>query len=257
MANPFASIVNTVGTLAPGHIVLATEWNTAVGGIYSYINNTLLLGGLNKVSNKGDTYVFDGAALQALAVGSNGQVVMADSTTATGLKFASIVNTTTTLLTTKGDLVTTDGVTLNRLPVGADGQALIARASATNGVQWETPPGVPLGGIILWSGNAGSIPAGYNICDGGTYNGFLTPNMQGLYAVGAGGSNPPASGGLGTLAVNTPGGALTHTHGTSLSTTPLFLQGGSTAVNNVTNVGVASATVKPPYNTLFFIMRTI
>jgi hypothetical protein len=41
---------------------------------------------------------------------------------------------------------------------------------------------VPSGGIIMWSGSIGSIPAGYNLCNG--QNG--TPNLQDSFVVGSG-----------------------------------------------------------------------
>ena len=41
---------------------------------------------------------------------------------------------------------------------------------------------VPSGGIIMWSGSIGSIPSGYNLCNG--QNG--TPNLQDSFVVGAG-----------------------------------------------------------------------
>ena len=41
---------------------------------------------------------------------------------------------------------------------------------------------IPAGGIIMWSGSIGSIPAGYVICDGN--NG--TPDLRDRFVVGAG-----------------------------------------------------------------------
>jgi hypothetical protein len=46
------------------------------------------------------------------------------------------------------------------------------------------PLGVPLGGIIMWSGTIGNIPDGYKLCDG--TNG--TPNLRDRFIVGAGDS---------------------------------------------------------------------
>jgi len=43
---------------------------------------------------------------------------------------------------------------------------------------------VPAGGIIMWSGSIGSIPTGWNLCDGS--NG--TPNLTDRFIVGAGSS---------------------------------------------------------------------
>lgn len=62
---------------------------------------------------------------------------------------------------------------------------------------------VPVGGIILWSGSIGSIPANWQICDGTN----STPNLRNRFVVGAGD----------TYAVDDTGGAATidiqHSHG--------------------------------------------
>jgi hypothetical protein len=69
---------------------------------------------------------------------------------------------------------------------------------------------IPTGGILLWSGSIGSIPAGYVLCNGN--NG--TPDLRDRFIVGAGS----------TYAVDATGGSAdstlpTHTHGaTSVST---------------------------------------
>ena len=71
-------------------------------------------------------------------------------------------------------------------------------------------PAVPTGGIILWSGSTGSIPATWYLCDG--TNG--TPDLRNSFIVGAGS----------TYAVNATGGTadaivVSHTHtATSTST---------------------------------------
>jgi hypothetical protein len=64
-------------------------------------------------------------------------------------------------------------------------------------------PAVPTGGIILWSGSTGSIPATWYLCDG--TNG--TPDLRNSFIVGAGS----------TYAVNATGGTadavvVSHTH---------------------------------------------
>jgi hypothetical protein len=71
---------------------------------------------------------------------------------------------------------------------------------------------IPTGGILLWSGSIGSIPAGYVLCNGN--NG--TPDLRDRFIVGAGS----------TYAVNATGGSAdsvlpTHTHtATSVVTDP-------------------------------------
>ena len=85
------------------------------------------------------------------------------------------------------------------------------------GVQGTSGTSIPTGLISLWSGSIGSIPTGWNLCDGS--NG--TPNLTDRFIVGAGSS----------YAVNGTGGASTaslvtanmpnHTHtATSVVTDP-------------------------------------
>lgn len=69
---------------------------------------------------------------------------------------------------------------------------------------------IPSGGILLWSGSIGSIPAGYVLCNGS--NG--TPDLRDRFVVGAGS----------TYAVDATGGSanavvVSHTH-TATSTVP-------------------------------------
>ena len=146
------------------------------------------------------------------------------------------------------------------------------------GIVSATPPAatpIPAGGILLWSGSIGSIPAGYVICNGS--NG--TPDLRDRFVVGAGS----------TYAVNATGGSadaviVSHTHAatvtdpghvhTQIGTSPGIagLEGaGSAAVANssntgsaVTGISVANATAGvsgtnanlPPYYALCYIMKT-
>jgi microcystin-dependent protein len=43
---------------------------------------------------------------------------------------------------------------------------------------------IPVGGIIMWSGT--TPPAGWALCDGGTYNGQITPDLRGRFVLGLG-----------------------------------------------------------------------
>lgn len=88
-----------------------------------------------------------------LPVGTNNQVVMADSTQANGLKYA---NEATATLTAKGDLLGASAAnTLARVAVGADGTVLTADSTQTTGVKWATPSS----GAITWTNrlNIGAI----------------------------------------------------------------------------------------------------
>jgi len=81
------------------------------------------------------------------------------------------------------------------------------------GIVGATPPAatpIPAGGIFLWSGSIGSIPAGYVLCNGS--NG--TPDLRDRFIVGAGS----------TYAVDATGGSanaivVSHTHTTTSAVT--------------------------------------
>jgi hypothetical protein len=108
-------------------------------------------------------------------------------------------------------------------------------------------PAVPTGGIILWSGSTGSIPATWYLCDG--TNG--TPDLRNSFIVGAGS----------TYAVNATGGTadaivVSHTHtatSTSVVTDPTHNH--SSQGNGAPNGGgagvayVSSAGNQPGYAT--------
>lgn len=68
--------------------------------------------------------------------------------------------------------------------------------------------GVPVGGILMWSGLVANIPSGYKLCDG--TNG--TPDLRGKFIIGAGGSySPSATGGAATVTL-VEGNLPAHTH---------------------------------------------
>ena len=154
------------------------------------------------------------------------------------------------------------------------------------GIIGATPPAatpIPSGGIFLWSGSIGSIPAGYVLCNGS--NG--TPDLRNRFVVGAGS----------TYAVDATGGSadavvVSHTHtATSVVTDPAhshtmvaissaILQGGgsqtvprdtgtdTTFTTNTNTTGITVATTNatagvsgtnanlPPYYALCYIMKT-
>lgn len=74
----------------------------------------------------------------------------------------------------------------------------------------------PVGAIVLWSGSVATIPTGWALCDGGTVGPLTTPDLRGMFIVGAGG----------TYAVGATGGSanaitVAHTHtATSTVTDP-------------------------------------
>jgi hypothetical protein len=80
--------------------------------------------------------------------------------------------------------------------------------------QYQLQANVPVGGIIMWNGNAASVPAGWGLCTGATYTrldgagSIVSPNLTDRFIKGlavAGTDN------------GTTGGAVIHTGSTSAS----------------------------------------
>jgi len=76
------------------------------------------------------------------------------------------------------------------------------------GVQGTSGTSIPTGLISLWSGSIGSIPSGWNLCDGS--NG--TPNLTDRFIVGAGSSYAVNGTGGATSASLTSTNLPAHTH---------------------------------------------
>jgi hypothetical protein len=137
----------SVSSAAPSSPVQGDTWfDSDDGATYVYYNsNWVEIGAsavdtlLNAIDNKGDLLVgTSDNTIDNLTVGTNGYVLVADSSTTTGLKWA--IDPTTDLVTTKGDLlVATAADTVSRLGVGSDGQILVANSSETTGLEWQTP----------------------------------------------------------------------------------------------------------------------
>lgn len=60
--------------------------------------------------------------------------------------------------------------------------SVTASAARMNEV-FNNPSQVPIGAILMWSG--ASNPEGWADCDGNVANGFLTPNLRGMFIQGA------------------------------------------------------------------------
>lgn len=250
-----ATVSNISGFVskADGDAVNASLWNSQIGGIYDYINTTLVTT-FNLLDTKGGILTHNGSNIVELAPGTNGQFLQSDSGEASGLKFASAV--TTTALSTKGDTLAHDGSALVRVPVGTDGQVLTSRAAVTAGVAWETA-GLPTGSIVLWSGTIASIPTGYHLCDGTAG----TVNLQGLYVVAAGNASPAATGGMGLMNPGGPFGDTSagsglgpaHVHSVPFSGAAVGAGSGAVVVGSVSSA--STATITPKYYALAYIQK--
>ena len=102
---------------------------------------------------KGDLVVGTAADTAArLAVGTNGQILTADSAETTGIKWSAAPSggILATLIDAKGDLIAGSAAdTAARLAVGSNGQVLTADSAETTGVKWATPSAGAAGALTL------------------------------------------------------------------------------------------------------------
>jgi hypothetical protein len=108
------------------------------------------------VTAKGDLIVATAnGSVTNQAVGSNNQVLMADSAQGDGVRWA---NEATATLTAKGDILSaTAANTLSRLGVGSNDQVLTADSTTATGLKWAAPVSGSL--TQLATGNAAGLSA--------------------------------------------------------------------------------------------------
>lgn len=130
-----------------------TKWGASGGGV--------------SVTTKGDLQGYD-TAPDRIPVGSNTQVLTADSTQALGVKWAAPPSSS---VTTKGDLQGYDTAP-DRVPIGADATVLTADSSQALGLKWATPS---TGSLILLEQHTASSSASLNFttCLSSTYDEYI------------------------------------------------------------------------------------
>lgn len=100
------------------------------------------------LTTKGDVYTRSASADARLGVGTNGQVLSADSTASTGLKWID-APAGSSPLTAKGDLYTRSASADDNLPVGTNGQVLTADSAQTLGIKWAAANALTTKGDVL------------------------------------------------------------------------------------------------------------
>jgi hypothetical protein len=92
------------------------------------------------LTTKGDILVTNGSVLNRLAVGSDGQALVASAAATNGVAWSAVADATKVALstfTTKGDIVAaTAASTVARTGVGTNGLALVANSANANGIGW-------------------------------------------------------------------------------------------------------------------------
>ena len=105
----------------------------------------------------------------------------------TNISRVNIRGTTQSTSTSTGALVVSGGLGIGaRLNVAGDtaiGGNLTVSAGTITASSFIGNGIIPIGGIIMWTGT--TIPTGWALCNGGTVNGMLTPDLRNKFIVGA------------------------------------------------------------------------
>lgn len=146
-----------------------TLYNTALASYVRFGGSTwasVSLGGSSSpTTTKGDLIVRNNTTDVRQPIGTDGQVLVADSTFANGLKWAAPSGGTTSPTTTKGDLIVRDATVDVRQSVGTNGQILTADSAEVTGIKWVTPvtSGGAAGFSLLSKGGTTTQTAGTGV----------------------------------------------------------------------------------------------
>lgn len=136
--------------------------------------------------------------------GSTGQILVADSGSGPSWKNASSLTVGYAVTSTYTLSAGTATVAVTRAV--SDSSNNIATTNFVHSV-------LPVGSIIMWSGDSSTIPAGWHLCDGSTVNGHPTPNLLNRFIVAAGetyGANTTGGASTASVVIAAAGG---HNHG--------------------------------------------
>jgi hypothetical protein len=240
----------------PGDVMLATDWNNTVVGVYTWLN-TYVVAALNKVTAKGDLYAYDGSAIQKRAVGTNGKVLVSRSSDSLGVAWETMTGSDSR--TTKGDLITLDATGLiARVPVGTDGQVLGLADGYPTWTSQNTNP-FPQGAIVAWSPAAAgtsTIPTGWTLADGSAG----APNLIGLFVIGTKPVGSPSSaspGGFGAYSPDSMHGSATHSHTGAIQAVTVIGNGSSSTHTTASGTTFTASTYAHTHTAASNLVRTI
>jgi hypothetical protein len=83
----------------------------------------------------------------------------------------------------------------NQITVPTDGVSRAQAGGVNIVVKTDPVNAFEVGMILMYFGAPANLAAGWHVCDGGTYNGHLTPNLMDHFIVGAGNLYPLAANG--------------------------------------------------------------
>ena len=246
-----APVSNPNTITADGQTVFATNWTTNFNTIYNYVN-TYLVASFNVMLTKGDLITNNGTNVVVHSANgvTDGYVLSKQSSQTNGLQWISPPGLPTT---TEGDLIYYHSGSNTRLPIGTNSQVLLS--NGTDPYWGTSPTSFTSGMIMLWSGSIATIPVGWVLCDGTN----STPNLQGLFVVGAGNTSPGATGGMGLMNPGGPFGDDSAGAGlgpTETTSSPSNFGGGGGVAGAAATNHTHTVTVTPKYYALCYIMKT-
>lgn len=161
-----SATIAPVTSITPGTALNAANLNHIEDGVAAVEAATIPA----ILAAKGDLVSASAAATASvLSVGTNGQILIADSSQTCGLKWA---DRASGLLTAKGDLFTASAANVAaRLAVGSPGQYLIPDSSEATGLKWVTMITVVNKTNTDWNGDSKTGNTIYDITVGTAFSG--------------------------------------------------------------------------------------